>query len=187
MKYPMKRIFSVLLVFVMSLSLLVGCNSTNKGKNKNNGTSTNNANNGTSTNNTNNGTSTNNANTGTSTNNANTGTGTNNANNGTNTNNANTGPKAGTYTATAKGYSSDVKVTVTVAKDGAISDIKVDASGETPDLGGKAAPSICEQVKKKQSTAVDTVTGATITSNATLTAITEALSQAGVDLGKVNK
>ncbi len=169
MKYPMKRILSVLLVFVMSLSLLVGCNSTNNGKNKNNGTSTNNANNGTSTNN------------------ANNGTGTNNANNGTSTNNANTGAKAGTYTATAKGYSSDVKVTVTVAKDGAISDIKVDASGETADLGGKAAPSICEEVKKKQSIAVDTVTGATITSNATLTAITEALSQSGVDLGKVNK
>ena len=176
MKNSLKRILSVILVLVMSMALLAGCGSSNNGKNKGNATNKAN-NNGTSTNNANNnGTATNNAN--------NNGTSTNNANNNGNSN-GNTGAKAGTYTASAKGYSSDVKVTVTIGNDGSISDIKVDASGETAELGGKAAPKICDEVKSKQSLAVDTVTGATITSNATITALTDALSQAGADLGKL--
>lgn len=93
-----------------------------------------------------------------------------------------TGAKAGTYTASAQGYKSNVSVTVTIAEDGTISDIKVDASGETPDLGGKAAPTICNSVLENQSLAVDTVSGATITSKATLAALEDALTQAGADV-----
>ncbi len=191
MKKVMKRVLSAVLILVMSMLLLAGCGSSSK--DKNNGTSSDNANNNaTATNNaTNTATATDNAtNNGTSSNNANNNaTATNNAtNNAANTNNANSmslkGAKPGTYTATAQGYASKVKVTLTIAKDGTISDIKADASGETAELGGKAAPQICKEVKDKQSLSVDAVSGATVTSNAVITALSDAFSQAGVDLGK---
>ena len=187
MKKVMKRVLSAVLILVMSMLLLAGCGSSSK--DKNNGTSSDNANNNATATNT--ATATNNAtNNGTASNNANNNaTATDNAtNNAANTNNANNmslkGAKPGTYTATAQGYASKVKVTLTIAKDGTISDIKADASGETAELGGKAAPQICKEVKDKQSLSVDAVSGATVTSNAVITALSDAFSQAGVDLGK---
>ena len=52
---------------------------------------------------------------------------------------------AGTYTATAEGCLSDVTVTVTVS-DKAITDVRVDASGETAELGGKAAEELPSEI-----------------------------------------
>lgn len=92
-----------------------------------------------------------------------------------------TGAKAGTYTASAKGYASDVKVTVTVDDAGLIKKIDVDAAGETENIGQAAAPQIADQVVETQSLNVDSVSGATYTSTATMTAIKDALKQAGVD------
>lgn len=44
----------------------------------------------------------------------------------------------GTYAAEAKGFASDVKVTVVVTESG-IADVTLDVSGETPTIGGAAA------------------------------------------------
>lgn len=92
-----------------------------------------------------------------------------------------TGAKAGTYKASAKGYASDVKVTVTVDDNGIVKKIDVDASGETENIGQTAAPQIADKVVETQSLAVDSISGATYTSAAVIAAITDALQQAGVD------
>ncbi len=96
-----------------------------------------------------------------------------------------TGAKEGTYTATAKGYASDVTVTVTIDKDGAIDTVQIDASGETETIGQAAAPKLAEAIETNQNLAVDTVSGATFTCSAVLTAVDDALQQAGVDTTKI--
>ena len=90
--------------------------------------------------------------------------------------------KAGTYDVTTKGFGGDVTVSVVVAEDGSISDITVDVPNETPDLGGVAGPKVAESIVEYQSLAVDIVTGATVTSTAVLTAVEEALTNAGADI-----
>lgn len=89
---------------------------------------------------------------------------------------------AGTYSATEKGYGGDVTVSVIVKEEGTIESIDVQAPNETPELGGKAAPVVANNIVKYQSLAVDTVTGATYTSKAVIAAVTAALTQAGVDV-----
>ena len=69
----------------------------------------------------------------------------------------------GTYTASARGREGDVIVTVTFDETH-ILDVTVDASAETPAIGGVAADTLAEQVKKAQSSAIDGVSGATDTS-----------------------
>lgn len=86
--------------------------------------------------------------------------------------------KDGTYTASAKGCLSDVSVTVTVSG-GKVSDVAIDASGETPELGGAAAETLADALTKAGSTAgVDAVSGSTLTSQAVFTAMDDCLSQA---------
>ena len=84
---------------------------------------------------------------------------------------------AGTYTATAEGCLSDVTVTVTVS-DKAITDVRVDASGETAELGGKAAEELPSEIIRSQSTDVDGYTGATLTSDAIKQAAADCIAQA---------
>ena len=85
----------------------------------------------------------------------------------------------GSYTASAQGCLSEVSVTVTVAG-GAVSDVTIDASGETPALGGVAAEQLAEALKASGSTnGVDAVAGATLTSDAIFSAMDAALAQAG--------
>ena len=84
----------------------------------------------------------------------------------------------GTYTASAKGCLSDVAVTVTITG-GKVTNVDIDASGETPELGGKAAESLARSLLDAGGTAgVDTVSGATMTSNAVLSAMDACLAQA---------
>lgn len=90
--------------------------------------------------------------------------------------------KEGSYEATEKGFGGDVTVKVTVGKDGKVTAVDVTADSETPDLGGKAAPKIAQDILDHQSLAVDTVSGATITSQAVLAAAEAALSKAGIDV-----
>ena len=99
-----------------------------------------------------------------------------------NNNSSNSTAKAGKYTATEKGFGGDVTVNVTIAENGNIESIDVTADSETPDIGGKAAPQLAETIVTNQSLAVDTVSGATVTSTAVLTAITNALTEAGADI-----
>lgn len=84
----------------------------------------------------------------------------------------------GTYTAEAQGFSSKVKVTVTVDANN-ITEVKVDASGETPALGGAAADKLAKQVMDAQGAEIDGASGATMTSNAVKTAVADCLAQAG--------
>ncbi len=85
------------------------------------------------------------------------------------------------YSATVAGYGGDVTVEVTATEDGKIGTMKVDASKETPEIGGTAAPKIVKAIVAKQSLSVDAISGATITSKAVLSAAETALIQAGVD------
>ena len=82
----------------------------------------------------------------------------------------------GTYTSSAQGCLSDVKVTVT---GGRVTGVEIDASGETPELGGTAAEALAAALLKTGSTAgVDAVSGSTMTSQAIFTAMDDCLSQA---------
>ena len=84
----------------------------------------------------------------------------------------------GTYTASAHGCLSDVAVTVTITG-GKVTDVDIDASGETPELGGNAAAALAEQLTETgTTTGVDAVAGATMTSDAVFTAMDDCLSQA---------
>lgn len=84
----------------------------------------------------------------------------------------------GTYTASAQGCLSEVAVTVTVTG-GKVTNVDIDASGETPELGGTAAETLAAALLKTGSTAgVDAVSGSTLTSQAIFTAMDDCLNQA---------
>ena len=83
----------------------------------------------------------------------------------------------GTYTASAKGYDSEVTVTVTFDET-RITNVVVDSSGETANVGAAAADKLAEQVLSAQSSAIDGVTGATNTSKAVKAAVADCISQA---------
>ena len=72
----------------------------------------------------------------------------------------------------------EVTVTVTVTG-GKVTAVQVDASAETPDLGGKAAETLAAQLTQTGSTTgVDAITGSTMTSEAIFTAMDACLAQA---------
>ena len=83
----------------------------------------------------------------------------------------------GTYSATAKGIASDVKVTMEFSESEILS-VKIDAAGETPELGGKAAPVLEQAILDAQGVDVDAVSGATVTSDAVKKAVADCISQA---------
>ena len=84
----------------------------------------------------------------------------------------------GTYTSSAQGCLSDVAVKVTVTG-GRVTSVEIDASGETPELGGTAAEALAAALLKTGSTAgVDAVSGSTMTSQAIFTAMDDCLRQA---------
>ena len=83
----------------------------------------------------------------------------------------------GTYEATARGINGDVTVTMTFDKT-SITDVKIDVSGETPDIGGKIGDQMAAAILDSQSADVDAVSGATITSDAVKAAAANCISQA---------
>ena len=84
----------------------------------------------------------------------------------------------GIYTSSAQGCLSDVAVKVTVTG-GRVTGVEIDASGETPELGGTAAEALAVALLKTGSTAgVDAVSGSTMTSQAIFTAMDDCLRQA---------
>lgn len=83
----------------------------------------------------------------------------------------------GSYTTTAEGNNGAIKLTVMVS-DTAITDIKVVEQGETTGLGDVAIDQIISEIIKNNSTAVDTVSGATVSSKAVIAAVDEALARA---------
>ena len=87
----------------------------------------------------------------------------------------------GTYSGEAQGIFVPVKVMVRVSEN-EIQTVLIDATGETPELGGIAAEKMAMAVIKAQTPNVDTVSGATVTSKAIIAAATEALEKAGADI-----
>lgn len=81
---------------------------------------------------------------------------------------------AGTYYGEAEGYHSILKVQVTVDKKHIV-DIEVLEHEETPIIADAVISKIPHMVIKKNSTDVDTISGATYTSNTLLKAIDNAL------------
>lgn len=157
----MKKIALILCVMIIMSLGLVAC-ADNEEDNNTGDTGTNTGTNGTGTN----GTGTDGKGTGTGTN----GTGT----NGTGTDGGNGAPGAGTLQGSAQGYGGEVTVTVTVDGDDIVS---VEAVGEkeTQGVGSKAIEELPDKIEDADSTDVEVVTGATVTSNAIKEAVDKAL------------
>lgn len=89
--------------------------------------------------------------------------------------------KDGTYYGQANGYAGAVKVKVVVSG-GKISDISVVSHSETPGYYEKGA-GVISSILSAQNTNVDSVSGATLTSNAIKSAVANALKDAGMSSG----
>ena len=88
--------------------------------------------------------------------------------------------EAGTYEATVPGRNADVTVEVTFGED-AIEDVRVTAHAETDGIGTNAVDTIPGAIVEAQSLGVDTVAGATVTSQAIIDAVADCVTQAGGD------
>ena len=92
----------------------------------------------------------------------------------------------GTYTATAESYDEqyglytpgEMTMTVEIA-DNKITSITVDPYTDTDIIGGMAFPILADEVVEAQSLAVDSVSGATVSSGAFFTALKDCVAQAG--------
>lgn len=90
---------------------------------------------------------------------------------------------SGTFTGTAVGMGGEdhpVEVTLTL-ENGVITEVTATGEAETAGIGTKALDALPGEIVAANSLAVDTVSGATITSDAILEAAAEALTQAGLD------
>ena len=85
--------------------------------------------------------------------------------------------KDGTYTAVGTGIGGDVEVIAEV-KDGEIVSITLGQHGETEGIFEGAVDGVIPEIIKGQTTEVDTVSGATITSNAIIEAVEDIMDQA---------
>ena len=87
----------------------------------------------------------------------------------------------GVYEGAAEGFGGELRVRVQV-EDQAIVDIEADASKETAQIGGAAAPKLIERILESQSLQVDAISGAARTSEGILGAVEQALFEAGADV-----
>lgn len=90
---------------------------------------------------------------------------------------------SGNYSGKATGYASDINVDVTI-EDGEIKDITADQK-ETAAVGAQAIDKLKDKVISQNITDLDTVSGATISSAAYLSAINKALESAGIEADKL--
>ena len=84
----------------------------------------------------------------------------------------------GDYSVVCSGFYGDFDVTVTIA-DGKIAAIASEGSQETPELGGKAIDILTEAMIENNTSGVDSVSGATVTSAMFKRAVSAALDEAG--------
>lgn len=91
-----------------------------------------------------------------------------------------TGMEPGAYTVTVKGYNAEIPVTVTVDAEKILS-VDVGEHKESQNIGAKACELLEERIVAAQSTEVDGISGATITSSAIRAAVRQALKDAGAD------
>ncbi|WP_028974466.1 FAD-dependent oxidoreductase [Spirochaeta cellobiosiphila] len=90
----------------------------------------------------------------------------------------------GTYEGTGQGHNGDIEVEVTLSEN-KIENIKIVKNTETESIAQTAMTKIPDSIIKEQSLAVDTVTGATLASEAIVNAVTDALKKSGVDVTKL--
>ncbi|MCH4206665.1 MAG: FAD-dependent oxidoreductase [Solobacterium sp.] len=93
--------------------------------------------------------------------------------------------KDGTYTATEKGFGGDVTVTL-VVKDGAFDSLNIVGDSESAGYGADAIPVLQQEMTDAKSPEVDSVSGATHTSDAALTAAKSCFEQAGLSYGSTS-
>ena len=86
----------------------------------------------------------------------------------------------GTYEASAQGMKGPVKVAVTFSKD-AVTSVKVIEEKETAGIGTTAAAELPRQIVEAQSTKIDGLSGATVTSKAIFAAVEDCIRQAKGD------
>ena len=77
----------------------------------------------------------------------------------------------GAYSASARGYESEVTVMINITG-GKVTNVQIDAGDETPEVGARSL------LDAGGTAGVDTVSGATMTSNAVLSAMDACLAQA---------
>lgn len=87
----------------------------------------------------------------------------------------------GTYEGSAYGNTSTITVKVTV-NESAIEDIEIVSHNETPVLWDAARDTVIAEILGEQSLAVDTVAGASVSSNGIIRAVEDALASSGADL-----
>jgi iron complex transport system substrate-binding protein len=93
---------------------------------------------------------------------------------------------AGRYSASAEGYAGVVPVTVDLKDDGSILNITVGDNQETDGIGNIAEEKITKAIVDSQSLNVDAVSGATVTGDAIIEAVANALVSAGVSTDRFN-
>lgn len=94
--------------------------------------------------------------------------------------------KSGTYTGEAEGIHGKVQVEVTVDEN-KILEVKIVKHTETPGVSDLAIQNVPADILKYQTLAVDTVAGASVTSNAIIAAVTQALEKAGAKIEDLQK
>ena len=93
--------------------------------------------------------------------------------------------KPGTYTAASDGMNGPVVVELTLDQEGTMTQLKIQADKETEGLGKAAAARLQSEIINRQSVLIDSVSGATVTSEAVFAAVSDALSQAGLKAEKM--
>lgn len=88
----------------------------------------------------------------------------------------------GTYDGQSQGYNGPVKVTVTVA-DGKITKVELTEQTETKDVAQQALDEIPARIVEKNTPKVDIVAGATLSSNAIIRAVEDAVEKASQQSG----
>jgi len=86
------------------------------------------------------------------------------------------------YNVTAQGYGGDVVLDV-IINDGEIVGINIVEHSETEGLGDAGMEETIEAILDEQSVEVDTVSGATVSSEAVISGVRQALEDAGIELG----
>lgn len=94
--------------------------------------------------------------------------------------------KPGTYTGEADGIHGKVQVEVTVDEN-KITEVKIAKHSETPGVSDLAIVNVPADIVKYQTLAVDTVAGASVTGNAIVAAVTQALEKAGANIADFQK
>ncbi len=92
--------------------------------------------------------------------------------------------KPGTYTHANRGYGGDVTVATTIDETGIVSVEVTDSGNESVAIGGFAIKELPAKIVEAQSTGVDSISGASMTSAAIKKDVEQALEDANADLSK---